>query len=99
MKKYLVEAGISEDKVIMEDLATSTVENFKYSTQIIKTTLGDQAQVAYISNDFHIFRAGILAKNAGIENATHYHGNTPWYMMIPNGLRESIVTAKMWLID
>lgn len=99
MNKYLSNAGINKSQIIMEDKATSTVENFKYSIEILNSEIGSDPKVAYISNDFHIFRAGILANEAGINDATHYHGNTPWYMIIPNGLRESVVTIKMWLID
>lgn len=99
MHRYLVNAGLPKDKIIMEDRATSTVENFGYSKEILKSKDFDNPNIAYISNDFHLFRAGILAKNAGYENITHYHGITPWHMIIPNGLRESIVTIKMWLID
>ena len=99
MHKYLVEKGLPEDQIIMEDRATSTVENFKYSKEILKSKGFENPKIAYISNDFHLFRAGILAKNAGFEKSTHYHGITPWHMIIPNGLRESIVTIKMWLID
>ena len=99
MNKYLSNAGINKSQIIMEDKATSTVENFKYSIEILNREIGSDPKVAYISNDFHIFRAGILANEAGINDATHYHGNTPWYMIIPNGLRESVVTIKMWLID
>ena len=101
MEAYLLNAGLPKDKIIKEDRATSTVENFEYSAMILdKLQLphGD-AQIAYITNDFHIFRAGILANNAGFENTAHYHGDTPWYMVIPNGIRESVVTVKMWLID
>ena len=101
MATYLVNDGLPEEKVIKEDRATSTVENFEYSAMILDKlhlSHGD-AQIAYITNDFHIFRAGILAKNAGLDNITHYHGNTPWYMVVPNGIRESVVTVKMWLID
>ena len=101
MATYLVNARLPEEKVIKEDRATSTVENFEYSAMILDKlhlSHGD-AQIAYITNDFHIFRAGILAKNAGLDNITHYHGNTPWYMVVPNGIRESVVTVKMWLID
>ncbi len=99
MNKYLSYEGIDKEKIIMEDRATNTVENFEYSLEILNSELGENYQVAYITNDFHIFRAGILAKDAGITHATHYHGDTPWYMVIPNGLRETIVTIKMWLID
>lgn len=101
MATYLVNARLPEEKVIKEDRATSTVENFEYSAMILDKlhlSHGD-AQIAYITNDFHIFRAGILAKNAGLDRITHYHGDTPWYMVVPNGIRESVVTVKMWLID
>ena len=99
MHKYLVEKGLPEDQIIMEDRATSTVENFKYSKEILKSKGFENPKIAYISNDFHLFRAGILAKNAGFEKSTHYHGITPWHMIIPNGLRESIVTIKMLFLD
>ena len=99
MNKYLSNAGINKSQIIMEDKATSTVENFKYSAEILNREIGSEPKVAYISNDFHIFRAGILANEADINDATHYHGDTPCYMIIPNGLRESVVTIKMWLID
>ncbi len=99
MARYLIDAGLPNDKILMEDRATSTVENFQYSIDILNKQPGEYENIAYISNDFHIFRAGILAKDAGFDNTTHYHGDTPWYMIVPNGIRESIVTIKMWLID
>lgn len=99
MYKYLINAGLPSESIIIEDKATSTVENFQYSSEIIKSMDISSPTIAYISNDFHLFRAGIIAKNAGFEKANHYHGKTPWHMVIPNGLRESIVTIKMWLID
>ena len=99
MAKYLVNVGLPLDKIIEEDKATSTKENFEFSKEILISKGYKNPKIAYISNDFHIFRSGVLAKNAGFEDATHYHGITPWYMIIPNGFRETIVTIKMWLID
>ena len=99
MHKYLVEKGLPEDQIIMEDRATSTVENFGFSKEILTSKGFESPKIAYISNDFHLFRAGILAKNAGFEKSTHYHGITPWHMIIPNGLRESIATIKMLFLD
>ena len=95
MAAYLKNHGISGDLIIEEDRATSTVENFSYATQL----LPENAKVCYISNDFHIYRAGVLAEKAGLLNATHFHGNTPWYMVVPNAFRESVVVLKMWFID
>ena len=99
MFKDLINAGLPKEMIIMEGKATSTAENFDYSKEILNSKGFDVPKITYISNDFHLFRAGALAKNSGFVNATHYHGKTPWHMVIPNGLRESIVTIKMWLID
>lgn len=95
MASYLEKAGVPISLIIKEDRATSTVENFSYS----KAYLENDTKVCFITNDFHIYRAGAIAKDIGIKNATHCHGNTPWYMVVPNGFRESIVVLKMWFID
>lgn len=112
MAKYLVDAGLPSDIIKKESRATSTAENFEYSAEILENlrlsesadesshdTPKNASNVAYITNDFHIFRAGILAKDDGFDDLTHIHGDTPWYMVVPNGFRETVVTAKMWLID
>ena len=95
MAKYLQNAGVPETSIIKEDKATSTVENFAFA----KAHLQAGHKVCFITNDFHIYRAGVLAEQAGIQNATHLHGNTPLAMVVPNCFRESIVVLKMWLID
>ena len=95
MASYLEKAGIPKDLIIKEDKATSTVENFELS----KSYLNEGDRVCFISNDFHIYRAGVLAKEAGIDDATHYSAETPLFMTIPNAFRESIVVLKMWFID
>ena len=52
IKRELVKMGISEDRIILEDRSTSTIENLKYSLMI----LGDpDAEVGIITNSFHEF--------------------------------------------
>ena len=97
MFKYLTNAGISADKIVMEDRATSTIENFQYASELMGDRGVSNPRIAYISNDFHIFRAGMIARDAGFEQATHYHGKTPWHMIVPNGLRESVVTIRHFI--
>ena len=97
MFKYLTNADISADKIVMEDRATSTIENFQYASEFMNDRGVSNPSIAYISNDFHIFRAGMIARDAGFEQATHYHGKTPWHMIVPNGLRESVVTIRHFI--
>jgi len=98
MKNYLTANGISEDLIIIEDRAASTAENFQYSKEITDT-LPDCNTLCYITSDFHIKRAGVLAEETGFSEMTHLHGKTSWDMKIPNMLREAVVYLKMMFID
>lgn len=66
MKRYLVRNGIEEDRIIMEPRATSTMENFRYSRQLIEERTGGHAgEITFITNRYHIYRSGILARRNG----------------------------------
>ena len=61
MERYLIGKGFSEDEVIAETNAKTTVENFKYTSEIV-----DKEQpLGVITNNYHIFRASKIAKKQG----------------------------------
>ena len=64
MQKYLVGRGISEDRILLEDLSESTDENIKFSGEIIeKHNLPD---TMYIVTDlYHSCRAFLFAQKHG----------------------------------
>ena len=59
MYNYLTAAGIDAGRITMEDRATSTVENLRN----VRTML-DTNEVDILSSDFHLYRAGLIAKDA-----------------------------------
>lgn len=63
-KRYLISKGISEDKIIMEDKSTSTMENLIYSKEKIKEN--NIGSVVIVSNKYHLKRASLMAKKVGI---------------------------------
>jgi uncharacterized SAM-binding protein YcdF (DUF218 family) len=64
---HLTQMGISGDRIRMEDQATSTVENFRYSIDLLKQETGSiPKSVGVLSNEFHLFRASLMAKNNGL---------------------------------
>ena len=65
MRRYFTENGISEDRLFIENLSTSTYENIAFSTAIIEDC-GLSRNVAIVTNGFHQFRAQSYAKNAGL---------------------------------
>ena len=97
MERYLLSRNIPQESIIKEEQATSTYENFIYSKQILDKKFGENYSAAYVTNDYHIYRAGALAKIAGFGNLTHSHSPTVWYTVIPSCMRECMAVVKLWI--
>ena len=68
MQAYLVKHGIEDSRIWMEEKATSTWENLSYSMALIEEKTGARPScVGIVSNEFHMFRAGLMAKEMGLE--------------------------------
>jgi len=67
MKNYLVKNGVSKDKIIMEDKATTTLENIIFSKKII-TDKNLKGKVLIVTSDYHLFRGQFIASILGIDN-------------------------------
>ncbi|WP_412988877.1 YdcF family protein [Pediococcus siamensis] len=61
MSYYLQENGIRPEQIIQENKSTSTYENLKNS-QVIMTKAKIFHRAIFVTNSFHVFRAGIIAK-------------------------------------
>lgn len=66
MKNYLFEKGISEHDIIMEDRSTTTLENMMFSKKIMDQIM-PQYRVIFVTNDYHVFRTGLYAKQVGLK--------------------------------
>jgi uncharacterized SAM-binding protein YcdF (DUF218 family) len=98
MERYLVAHGVPEEKIIKEELSTSTYENFENARLLLSERfLGDYSTVI-ITNDFHILRAVSTAKKVGFDSPAHLHSPTPIYTALPSILRECLATLKYMLI-
>ncbi|MBR2842244.1 MAG: YdcF family protein [Lachnospiraceae bacterium] len=90
MKKYLMERrGIAEERILTEAEATNTRENFAFSKELIDREIGTDAKVAFVTTDFHVFRAGKVAKTTGLD-AIGMAAPDVWYIRINNFMRECI---------
>lgn len=83
MFNYLTAAGIAPDRVQMEDRATSTVENLKYVRSMLDTN-----EVDILSSDFHLYRSGLIAKDAGFIPTLIPAKTEPLPLLAPWFLRE-----------
>ena len=62
MYRWLTENGIDGARVILENRATSTLENLKYSFDLIPDP---EAAVAVVSAEYHLYRTKLLASALG----------------------------------
>uniref|UniRef100_UPI00405742FD YdcF family protein n=1 Tax=Acetatifactor sp. TaxID=1872090 RepID=UPI00405742FD len=95
MKYYLTQAGIAEDRIIMEDKSTSTYENLIFSADFLDK---ENDKVVLVTNNFHVFRAVKIAEKqgyCGIEGLS-----APSYpALVPNNLlREFFCVVKDFVV-
>ena len=65
---HLTAMGIDGSRIWLEDQATSTIENFRYSVALIEEKTGSRPQsVTVLSNEFHLYRASLMARDCGLE--------------------------------
>ena len=68
MYDSLVSLGIDPDRIWMEDKATSTWENLQFSLALIEEKTGHRPEkLAILSSEYHLFRASLFARAAGVE--------------------------------
>ena len=88
MKNYLIENGIKEKNIILEDKSTNTLENFKFSHKLMKKK---DAKIAFSTTNYHVFRSGLLATSLNIK-LEGMGAKTKSYFWINAFIREYIAT-------
>ena len=99
MERYLVARGIPRERILQEDRATSTLENFQFSKALLDAHFEGDYTACFITNEYHIYRSRGFAMQVGFSQITHAHSNTRWYGILPGVLRECLAVVKFHLID
>ena len=97
MYNWLIAHGIEESRIIMEDKATSTMENLSFSFEIIRSR-GDEpdSNIAIVSSSYHLYRAKCMAKMLGAE-AAGVRGNMGYPIYMLNCyIREAFGVTHLW---
>ncbi len=97
MRLYLEETGVSSDRIIVEDKAASTEENFAFSKILLDDYFGGDYSIVYITNDFHSYRAGLYAQEAGFSEARAYPSASNIRSLLPNYMREVLAVLYKWV--
>lgn len=68
MKNYLIEHGISKDRILEEDKSRTTVQNIAFSKKILESIGAANDKVIIVTDDFHLYRAQLIADELGVKN-------------------------------
>lgn len=97
MQKYLVEHGISAERIYLEDRSVNTDENIRFSGALIREK--NLPQAMYIVTDtFHCYRAYLFAERYGYE-AYNLSADIYWPLLGEYWVRDLLGVLHMKLLS
>ena len=97
MFSYLVDKGISPDRIYLDDTSLDTAENFANAASIIESE-GLNSDVVVVTNDFHMYRALTLAEKNKLAEPKALPAPTLWWLFCPFTVREMYGILEMWFL-
>ena len=94
MAAYLKGEGLDASRLTKEEASTTTAENIRNSSEL----LGEDATVAVVTNDFHLYRALRIAHKNGLPDAYGLAAQTNPLYLPQATLRECAAIAKDALV-
>lgn len=93
MKEYLINEGINEERIIIEDKSNTTKENLINSKKITR----DNKSIGIVTNNFHMYRALLIGKKYKVKAVGIPSKSTSYYLS-NNLLREVIAFIKFIIL-
>ena len=95
MRDELVKAGIEPERIIMEEVSTSTTENIQFSMDYIEDL---ELPVVIITSEYHVYRGMEIARKAGLVNVSGLRANPGPIMGLHYYVREAFAVLKDFIV-
>ena len=90
MARYMLQQGIPAEQILVENRSTTTLENLRFSRELIRAhSDGSAEKAAFSTSSYHVYRGGILAAESGW-NIDGMGSHTRWYFWPNAFLREFV---------
>jgi len=86
MHNYLIQNGVPEEHIMMEDQSRNTYENMKFSKEKIISANPD-ARIAFSTTNYHVFRSGMMSRRVRMRSQG-MGSKTKWYFWPNASVRE-----------
>lgn len=94
MEGYLIEKGVCAKQILKESISTSTKENLLFSQKFIDNI---ESPIAIITNNFHVYRAVLYAKQVGYKEIWGIAAGTNLLLFLNYLVREVIAVIVIQL--
>ena len=92
IRRYLLENGVPDKRILPETRSVNTYQNMLYSKELIQPHNPETA-VVFSTTNYHVFRSGILARRAGLR-AQGVGSPTHWWFWPNAFMRECLGLIK-----
>ena len=92
IRRNLIQMGLEENRILIEDESTDTVENFRNSKELIP----EGSSVGIVTNGFHLYRSELIASALGYENISGVPAQTLFPVGIHYVVREFFGVVQLW---
>lgn len=98
MQRELLQMGIPASRLLLEEKSTSTMENLRFSLDILEAETGSRpGRVGIISSEYHMFRAIRFGRELGLD-VVGVPAKTTWVPLRVNYYLREIVAVWKYLI-
>ena len=95
MKRYLMNLGVPEDKILTDPDSFNTEQNLSHAKALLETCPGDIRKVLIVTSDYHVPRSLSLAADLGMNADGLGSPCLPEYWIKNHG-REALAWCKYW---
>lgn len=98
MARYLIDKGIPQEQIIIEDKSTSTEENLLFAAQLLEQRGISQSEpIVVVSNAFHCYRARQYAQMVGFSDVDTLAASISFSSVMPCYFREVFAVLYYWV--
>lgn len=98
MRKYLLDLGVPDRQILVEDKSTSTEENFAFARALLEQRgISAEMPIAFSTNNFHCYRSAQYAKEAGFMDVDAIPASTGLESIASCYLREVFAVLYYWV--
>lgn len=94
MADWLMDHGVAEDRILLEERADNTQENIAFSKQMLADAGIDLTdEIAVVTSDYHLCRASVLWGTSGMVPVAAHMPKSYWPLTVNYFIREAFALA------